>query len=211
MGFELPELPYELNALEPFISTRTLEFHYMKYQYAYFENLNSLVKGTKFENLDLETIIKVTDGTVFNNASQVWNHIFYFECLNPGQTNSLKGSFAEIINCNFGSESFFKKTFADAALSLFGVGWVWLVINQKGSMEIIQKNNAGNPMRIGLIPIMACDIWEHAYYLDYQNRLGDYIEAFMKLINWDLIEQRYNKAILERSLFDMKSGFIQMM
>ncbi|MGA2407923.1 MAG: superoxide dismutase [Bacteroidales bacterium] len=195
MRFELPDLPFELNALEPYISKKTLEFHYGKYHHSYIENLNKLISGTKFKDLDLETIIKVADGPIFNYAAQVWNHTFYFECLKPGNSNSIKASFADVIRSNFGSVSFFKTTFTEAVGSLFGVGWVWLVLNQKGSIEIIQKFNAGNPLRIGLIPLMTCDVWEHAYYLDYQNRLGDYADAFWKLINWDIIEKRYNDSV----------------
>ena len=195
MRFELPDLPFELNALEPYISKRTLEFHHGKHYRSYLANLNKLFRGTKFKDLDLETIIKVADGPIFNNAAQVWNHTFYFECLKPGNSISIKDSFEEVIKNNFGSVSFFKSTFTEAVSSLFGVGWVWLVLNQNGSMEIIQKFNAGNPLRIGLIPLMTCDVWEHAYYLDYQNRLGDYADAFWELINWDIIEKRYIDAV----------------
>jgi superoxide dismutase, Fe-Mn family len=195
MRFELPDLPFELNALEPYISKKTLEFHHGKHHQSYLANLNKLIQGTKFKDLNLETIIKVADGPIFNNAAQVWNHTFYFECLKPGNCNFIKNSFEEVIKSNFGSIPFFKSTFTDAVGSLFGVGWVWLVLKQNGSMEIIQKFNAGNPMRIGLIPLMTCDVWEHAYYLDYQNRLGDYADAFWELINWDIIEKRYIDAV----------------
>ncbi len=195
MRFELSELPFGLNELEPLMSGKSLEFHHNLYQNTYLANLNNLIRGTKFKNLDLETIIKVTEGPLFNNAAQVWNHKFYFECLKPGGTLGLSGSFAEVIKCNFGSESFFKSSFVKAAESLFGVGWVWLVLNQKGTVEILQKNNAGNPLRIGLIPLMVCDLWEHAYYLDYQNRLCDYIDAFWKLLDWEVVEKRYNIAM----------------
>lgn len=194
MRFELPELPYELNALEPYISEKTLEFHYGKHHHTYLDNLNKLIRGTKYKNLDLETIIKISDGPIFNNASLVWNHTFYFEGLKPGYDNTLKGSFAEIIKSNFGSVSFFKRVFRESVGSFFGVGWVWLILNQRGSIEIIQKINAGNPLRLGLIPLLTCDVWEHAYYLDYQHRRGDYADAFLKLINWDLVEKRYNDA-----------------
>jgi superoxide dismutase, Fe-Mn family len=119
-----------------------------------------------------------------------------FEGLKPGNDNILKGPFADVIKSNFGSIFFFKSSFAKAALSLFGAGWVWLVLNQKGSLEIILKSNAGNPLRIGLIPLMTCDVWEHAYYLDFQNRRADYLEAFWKLINWEMIEKRYNESVL---------------
>jgi Fe-Mn family superoxide dismutase len=195
MRFELSELPFELNALEPLMSRKSLEFHHRIYQNTYLANLNNLIRGTKFKNLDLETIIKVTDGPLFNNAAQVWNHSFYFECLRPGGTSELKDSFAEVIKYSFGSESFFKSSFVQAAESLFGVGWVWLVLNQKGTVEILQKSNAGNPLRIGLIPLLTCDLWEHAYYLDYQNRLCDYIDAFWKLLDWEMVEKRYNTAM----------------
>ena len=195
MRFELPDLPFELNALEPYISKKTLEFHHGKHHQSYLANLNKLIQGTKFKDLNLETIIKVADGPIFNYAAQVWNNTFYFECLKPGNCNSIKNSFEEVIKSNFGSVPFFKSTFTDAVGSLFGVGWVWLVLKQNGSMEIIQKFNAGNPMRVGLIPLMTCDVWEHAYYLDYQNRLGDYADAFWELINWDIIEKRYIDAV----------------
>ena len=195
MRFELPELPFELNALEPYISKKTLELHHWKHHHDYLANLNKLIQETKFKDLNLETIIKVADGQIFNNAAHVWNHTFYFECLKPWNSISIKKSFKQVIKINFGSVSFFKSTFTEAVSSLFGVGWVWLVLNQNGSMEIIQKFNAGNPMRVGLIPLMTCDVWEHAYYLDYQNRLGDYADAFWELINWDIVEKRYIDAI----------------
>ena len=193
MKHKLPKLPYEMDALESYISRRTMEFHYGKHLHTYIKNLNNLISGTKFENMDLDTIIKVADGPVFNNAAQVWNHKFYFEGLKPGK-QVLKNTFTEVIKSNFGSVSFFKNSFANAAGSLFGAGWIWLVLNQKGSIEILPKSNAGNPLRIGLIPLLTCDLWEHAYYLDYQNRCDDYVDAFWKLINWDLIEKRYNDA-----------------
>ncbi len=193
MKFELSELPYELNALEPYISKMTLELHHTKHNQTYITNLNSEIIGTKYKNLDLETIIKVADGPVFNYAAQVWNHKFYFEGLKPGNHNTLKGPFADLIKRNFGSVSFFKNSFIKVALSLFGAGWAWLVLNPERSIEIILKSNAGNPMRIGLVPLMNCDLWEHAYYLDYQNRRKDYLEAFWKLINWEKIEKRYNE------------------
>jgi Fe-Mn family superoxide dismutase len=195
MGFELPDLPYSMNALEPYISHKTLECHYGKHQYSYITNLNKLVHGTKYKNLDLETIIKVADGPIFNNAAQVWNHSFYFKGLSPGNENSLKVSFAEVIQINFGSVSFLKNTFLKEVDSLSGVGWIWLVLNENGSLEVMSKNNAGNPLRIGYIPLIACDVWEHAYYLDYQNRYEEYINAFWNLINWTIIEQRYNEAL----------------
>jgi Fe-Mn family superoxide dismutase len=194
MRFQLPPLPYELDALEPLISRRTLEFHHGKHHEAYVNNLNNLIAGTKFENSDIETIIKVAEGPVFNNASQVWNHTFYFEGLIPSNGHVLKGPFSRVISGNFGSVQFFRESFIKAANSLFGSGWVWLLWNPKGTIEIIQESNAGNPLRKGLVPLLTCDVWEHGYYLDYQNRRPDYLNAFWSLINWDIIEKRYNDA-----------------
>jgi Fe-Mn family superoxide dismutase len=196
MKYEMPQFPYMMDALEPYISKKTLEFHHWKHHQVYVTNLNNLISGTKYENMDLDTIIKVADGAVFNNAAQVWNHTFYFEGLRSGNNNTLKGPFKGVIKTNFGSVSFFKGTLEKAASSLFGSGWVWLVLNPKGSLEIIEKSNAGNPLRIGLIPLLTCDLWEHAYYLDYQNRRADYVDAFWELINWEVIEKRYNDVIL---------------
>lgn len=194
MKFELPGLAFKMNALEPHISEKNLELHYGKLHYVYVRNLNNLVTGTKFETADLETIIKVAEGPVFNNASQVWNHSFYFESLNASGKNDLVGPFADIIGRSFGSVSLFKETFIKASLSLFGSGWVWLIWNPRGSIEIIQESNAGNPLRKGLIPLLTCDMWEHAYYLDYQNRRSDYVNAFWTLINWAIIERRFYDA-----------------
>jgi Fe-Mn family superoxide dismutase len=191
MNFVLPKLPYEVYSLEPNISRKTVEFHYNKHNQAYLTNLNTLTTGTKYENLDLETIIKVADGPVLNNASQVWNHIFYFEGLKPPENDELKGSFADVIDDSFGSVSICKESFIKASLSLFGSGWVWLVWNPRGSIDIIQENNAGNPLRKGLIPLLTCDLWEHSYYLDYQHNRYDYLNAFWSIINWETIEKRF--------------------
>ncbi|HLN21768.1 MAG TPA: superoxide dismutase [Bacteroidales bacterium] len=194
MFFELPPLPYKPDALEPRMSRKTLDIHHGKHHEAYVNNLNILISGTKFEDADLEMIIKVAEGPIFNNASQVWNHTFFFESLKPADETTLKGSFAKVITGHFGSVQYFKETFNKAALSLFGSGWVWLLWNPKGTLEIIQESNAGNPLRKGLIPLLACDCWEHSYYLDYQNRRTDYLNAFWNLINWDIVEKRYIEA-----------------
>jgi superoxide dismutase, Fe-Mn family len=191
MKFELPELPFDKSSLEPYISARTMEFHYGKHHQAYITNLNNLIEGTKFKNADLETIIKLSEGAIFNNAAQAWNHKFYFEGLKPPKNNYLNGPFGQLIIDSFGSIAFFKESFTKAATSLFGSGWVWLVRNPKGSMEILPESNAGNPLRRGLIPLLTCDVWEHAYYLDYQNRRADYVEAFWNLVDWEMIEKRY--------------------
>lgn len=195
MRFELPELPYEMNSLEPYISRETMEYHYGKHHRSYLANLNKIVQGTKFKNLDLQTIIKISDGQIFNNASLVWNHTFYFESLKPSTSNTLNNSFAEKIKSSFGSVTFLKNAFIRTADSLFGAGWIWLVLNEKGYIEIMPKGNAGNPLRLGYIPLLACDVWEHAYYLDYRNRCDDYIESFWNLINWEVVERRYMDAI----------------
>jgi Fe-Mn family superoxide dismutase len=194
MEFGLPKLPFEINALEPYISGKNLMYHHEKYHHVYFENLNKLIAGTKFENKDLETIIKVAEGPIFNNAALAWNHTFFFYGLKPGNNHIFKGPFANVIKRSFGSVRFFKEIFFRSATSALGAGWVWLVLDPNGSMEIIYESNAGNPLRRGMIPLLTCDIWEHAYYLDYQSRKSDYLEAFWKLINWEMIEKRYGEA-----------------
>ncbi len=193
MKFELPALPYELNALEPNMSSKTLEFHHGKHHQTYVTNLNNLISGTKFENSSLETIIKEAEGPIFNNAAQVWNHTFFFSGLNSPGNGAPREQVAAAIDSSFGSQSQFKEAFLKAASTLFGSGWVWLVKNSEGSvpLEIIQEGNAGNPLRSGLKPILTCDVWEHAYYLDYQNRRPDYLNAFWEIINWDIVEQRF--------------------
>jgi Fe-Mn family superoxide dismutase len=191
MKFELPKLPYELDAMEPFISKRTLEFHYEKHHQTYVTNLNNLVVETKFENEELETIIKEAEGPLFNNAAQVWNHTFFFMSLKKNGECAPQADLAEALKKSFGTYSDFKDAFTKASLSLFGSGWVWLVKNQIGLLEIIQESNAGNPLRKGLKPILTCDVWEHSYYLDYQNKRADYINAFWSLINWEVIEKRF--------------------
>lgn len=191
MIFALPKLPYELTALQPYISAKTLEFHYGKHHQAYVNNLNNLVQGTRFENSDLETIVKESDGAIYNNAAQVWNHSFYFDSLGPQSSYSPDGKFAEAIKDSFGSMADLKEAIIKAGVSLFGSGWVWLVKNPQGSLEILQEGNAGNPMRKGLEPVLTCDVWEHAYYLDYQNRRLDHINALWNVIDWQKIEKRF--------------------
>ena len=191
MNYELPKLPFKLNALEPYISKKTLEFHYGKHHQAYVNNLNKLTQGTKFENKTLEDIIKEAEGGIYNNGAQVWNHTFYFESFSSEGIGEPAGELMEAINKSFGSFSEFKEKFTNAAATLFGSGWVWLIKDNNGKLDVIQESNAGNPIRNGLKPILTCDVWEHAYYLDYQNKRPDYIEAFWNLINWDIIGKRY--------------------
>lgn len=191
MNFELPILPYALNELEPGISKRTLEFHYGKHHQTYVTNLNNLKAGTPFENETLEEIVRKADGAIFNNAAQVWNHTFYFESFSPSGGGKAKGRLAEVINRNFNSFEEFKEQFSKAAATLFGSGWAWLVKKPDGQLQIIQESNAGNPLRNGLTPILTCDVWEHAYYLDYQNKRPDYINVFWDLIDWEVVGGRY--------------------
>lgn len=191
MKFELPKLPYANNALEPVISEETINFHYGKHHQAYVNNLNNLIQGTKFENADLVTIIKESDGPIFNNAAQVWNHTFYFNSFKPNGGGAPKGKLAEAINATWGSFDNFKKEFNTASTGLFGSGWAWLVKDKDGKLSIIKESNAGNPLTKGLTPILTFDVWEHAYYLDYQNRRPDHVNALWDIINWDIVEERY--------------------
>ncbi len=191
MTFELPKLPYELNALEPHISKTTLEFHYGKHHQAYVTNLNNLVPGTKFEDANLETIIKEADGGIFNNGAQVWNHTFYFMQFSPSGAKMPNGALANAINAQYGSFDKFKEEFTKKAATLFGAGWAWLVKNTDGKLDIVQKSNAGNPLRDGNTPIMTCDVWEHAYYLDTQNKRPDYLKNFWEILDWNKIGERF--------------------
>lgn len=193
MTHELPKLPYELNGLEPFISQKTLEFHFGKHNQAYITNLNNLIKGTAFETASLEDIVKHSDGGIFNNGAQVYNHTFYFMALKPKGGGEPKGKLAEAIKFTFGSFAAFKDEFSKAGATLFGSGWAWLVIDKNDKLKIEKKSNAGNPLKDGYKPIMTMDVWEHAYYLDAQNARPKYIENFWNLINWDVIEKRFEE------------------
>ncbi|MCD4729689.1 MAG: superoxide dismutase [Bacteroidales bacterium] len=190
MAFELPPLPYAMDALEPFISKRTLEFHYGKHHQAYVNNLNKLVPGTEFEGKSLEDIIKKSSGGVFNNGAQVWNHTFYWNCLAPNAGGNPTGTVEDAIVESFGSFDGFKDQFSKAAATLFGAGWAWLVKTPAGKLEIIQESNAGNPLKDGHAPILTCDVWEHAYYIDKQNRRPDYIADFWNLVNWNMVKEK---------------------
>ncbi|MCW8387354.1 superoxide dismutase [Fe] [Fluoribacter dumoffii] len=187
MTFTLPELPYAKDALEPHISRETLEYHYGKHHQAYVTNLNKLIPGTEFESMNLEEIIKKSKGGIFNNAAQVWNHTFYWHCLSPNGGNEPQGKLAEELNKHFGSFSEFKEKFTQTAISTFGSGWAWLVQEDNGDLKIISTSNAGTPMTEGLTALLTCDVWEHAYYIDYRNARPDYVSAFWKLVNWDFV------------------------
>ncbi len=190
MIHELPKLPYAQDALEPYISARTLEFHYGKHHQAYVTNLNKLIVGTEFENASLEDIIRKATGGIFNNGAQVWNHTFYWNCLKPNGGGVPTGALAEAISKNFGSFDAFKEKFSTAAATLFGSGWAWLVKKADGSLEIVQESNAGNPLRNGSTPLLTCDVWEHAYYIDKQNARPTYISDFWNLVDWDAVAGR---------------------
>lgn len=187
MAFELPTLPYEKNALEPYISAETLEYHYGKHHQTYINNLNNLIDGTDFENKSLEDIILTSEDGLFNNAAQVWNHSFYWECLSPKGGGEPTGELLEAITKSFGDFAEFKAIFTKTAISTFGSGWAWLVKNSKGELDIISTSNADTPMRHNQKALLTCDVWEHAYYIDYRNARPKYIDAFWSLVNWEFV------------------------
>lgn len=191
MKYSQPQLPYAADALEPTISRRTMDFHYGKHEKAYIDNLNNLIEGTEFADLPLEEIIHDAKGPLFNNASQAWNHIFYFFSFSPDGGGEPEGELREAIDRDFGSFENFKKEFVDAGVKLFGSGWVWLSRDNDGKLFITQEGNAGNPITKGLTPILTFDVWEHAYYLDYQNRRADALNALWDIIDWPIVEGRY--------------------
>jgi len=187
MAHELPPLPYANDALHPHISAETIEFHYGKHHQTYVTNLNNLIKGTEFETASLEDIIKKSSGGLFNNAAQVWNHTFYWNCLSPNGGGEPSGAVADAINKAFGSFAEFKEKFTTSAVTNFGSGWTWLVKNSNGSVEIVNTSNAGCPMTDGKTALLTVDVWEHAYYIDYRNARPKYMEAFWSLVNWDFV------------------------
>jgi len=191
MPFELPELPYEKNALEPHISAETLEYHYGKHHSTYVTKLNDLTKGSENEGKSLEEIIKSASGGLFNNAAQVWNHTFYWNCLSPTGGGAPTGALAEAINGAFGSFEAFKEKFSTSAATNFGSGWTWLVQGADGKLAIVNTSNAGCPITDGTTPILTCDVWEHAYYIDYRNARPKYVEAFWNLVNWDFAASNF--------------------
>lgn len=190
----LPELPYANDALEPHISAETLLFHYGKHHATYVEKLNGMIAGTEFESATLEEIILGASGGLFNNAAQVWNHSFYWNCLSPNGGGAPDMELAEAIDLSFGSFEAFKDQFAAAAVGNFGSGWTWLVKNKSGDLEIVNTDDAENPMTQDYLPLLTCDVWEHAYYIDYRNKRPDYVAAFWKLVNWDFVASNYATA-----------------
>lgn len=193
MTHELPVLPFAKNALVPYISEETIDFHYGRHHKAYVDNLNKLIIGTEFESKSLPDIIKASTGAIFNNAAQIWNHTFYWNCLQNSGVEKLSAELAAAIDKNFGGVEKFKEAFAKASLALFGSGWVWLAKDASGNLLITSTSNAGNPLTLGQTPLLTCDVWEHAYYIDYRNARAKYLEAFWHIVNWDFVNNNFNK------------------
>lgn len=191
MAHTLPELPYAKDALAPHISAETIDFHYGKHHQTYVTNLNNLIKGTEFENASLEDIILKSSGGLFNNAAQIWNHTFYWNCLSPNGGGAPTGELADAINQTFGSFEDFKEKFSQTAITTFGSGWGWLVKNEDGSLALASTSNAGTPMTSGQKAILTCDVWEHAYYIDFRNARPKYVETFWQLVNWDFASKNF--------------------
>ena len=191
MFYELPQLPYANDALAPVISEQTVEYHYGKHEKTYIENLNRLIKGTEFEDMELEDVIVQADGPLYNNASQAWNHIFYFFSFSPDGGGEPDGELGEAIKTQYGSFEEFQSEFENAGVKVFGSGWVWLSRDDNGLLHITSGGNAYNPLTEGLTPILTFDVWEHAYYLDYQNRRAEALHRLWEIIDWDIVGSRY--------------------
>ncbi|EFA80831.1 hypothetical protein PPL_06419 [Heterostelium album PN500] len=194
MSFVLPELPYIKNGLEPHISDETVNFHYGAHHKTYVTNLNNLVKGTENEHKTIEEIIKTTTGPVFNNAAQCWNHTFYWHSLSPNGGGDPDGAIRDAINKNWGSVVSFKEEFSQAATGQFGSGWAWLVLKKDGTLAITTTSNAATPITTDDKPLLTCDVWEHAYYIDYRNARRKYIEAFWNVVNWKFANENLAKS-----------------
>lgn len=196
MAFELPPLPYDKDALKPHISPETLSFHYEKHHAGYVKKLNDLVKGTELAAKSLEELLKKAEGPVFNNAAQIWNHTFYWKSMKPNGGGQPTGAIAKKIGEDFGTFEKFKADFTTAAGGHFGSGWAWLLLGGDGKLKIHQTHDAGNPIRDGTgIPLLTCDVWEHAYYIDYRNNRADYIQAWWNLVNWDFANSNLAAAV----------------
>ena len=191
MTYEQPTLPYQPDALEPVISRETIDYHYGKHEKAYIDNLNKLIKGTEYEDMDLEEIIRNSDGALYNNAAQAWNHIFYFFTFSHNGSREPTGDLRRAIDRDFGSFDKFKEAFEQAGASLFGSGWVWLSRDDDGKLFISQGNNAQNPLKDGLVPLLTFDVWEHAYYIDYRNARAAYLKKLWDIVDWDIVADRY--------------------
>ncbi|MDT8386532.1 MAG: superoxide dismutase [Thiogranum sp.] len=191
---ELPPLPYELDALEPEISRETLEYHYGKHHATYVNKLNKLIENSEYSDMPLVDIVRTADGAIFNNAAQVWNHTFYWSCLSPEGGGAPEHEVAQAIERDFSSFEAFREKFDEAATGQFGSGWVWLVRQSNGQLEVFSTGNADTPIRNGATPLLTCDVWEHAYYLDYRNSRPDYLKAFWKRVNWEFVNQQFLTA-----------------
>ncbi len=191
MTHELPALPYPKDALQPHISAETLEYHYGKHHQTYVTNLNNLIKNTEFETMSLEDTILKSTGGIFNNAAQVWNHTFYWNCLSPNGGGAPTGALAAAINAKWTSFDAFREAFSKAAVGTFGSGWAWLVKNAAGELEIVSTSNAATPLSHGQIALLTCDVWEHAYYIDYRNARPKYVETFWNLVNWNFVAANF--------------------
>jgi len=187
MEHQLPALPYAMDALAPHISAETLEFHYGKHHQTYVTKLNGLIPGTEFENMSLEDIVGKSSGGVFNNAAQVWNHTFYWNCLSPNGGGAPNDKLASALQGSFGSVDAFKEQFTNSAVNNFGSGWTWLVQNSDGNLALENTSNAATPLTGASTPLLTCDVWEHAYYIDYRNARPKYLDAFWNLVNWDFV------------------------
>jgi len=190
----LPELPWPAGALAPQMSARTLGLHHGKHHAAYVDKLNKLVKGTEFADMALEDIVLQAEGDIFNNAAQHWNHSFFWHCLRPAGGKGPREELRSAIAGRFDSLPSFKKEFSEKAFANFGAGWTWLVSDRAGELEILNTSNAANPLRDGRIALLTCDVWEHAYYVDYENRRPDYLKAFWEIVDWERVSQRYAAA-----------------
>ena len=188
---ELPKLPYKRDALEPHISQKTIDYHYGQHHAGYVKNLNNLIEGSVFENMNLEAIVRKSEGSIFNNAAQVWNHTFYWHCMSPEENMMPQALLLKAIERDFGSYQDFKQLFIKQAATLFGSGWLWLVSDKNGKLSLMQTHNADNPLtHEDVTPLLTCDVWEHAYYLDQQNQRLAYLNEFWQIINWRFVEKR---------------------
>lgn len=195
MEHKLPPLPYAMGALEPAMSKETLEFHYGKHHRTYVKELNNLIKGSEFENAPLEQIIRDSSGPLFNNAAQTWNHTFFWNCMTPRGGGKPTGALAEAISDKWGSYAQFKEAFSKSAVGNFGSGWTWLVV-RSGGVDIVNTDDADNPLTKGDEPLLTIDVWEHAYYIDYRNERPKFVEAFLKnLVNWDFAARNYENSL----------------
>ena len=191
MAHTLPALPYAMDALAPIISKETLEFHYGKHHQTYVTNLNNLIPGTEFESASLEEIVKKSSGGVFNNAAQIWNHTFYWNSMAPNAGGEPTGKLADAIKAKWGSVAAFKEAFNKSAAGNFGSGWTWLVKKHDGSVDIVNTSNAATPLTTADVPLLTCDVWEHAYYIDFRNARPKYLESFWNLVNWSFAAKNF--------------------